>query len=46
MEIHENPEVAKSDGPNMVPLADLEDVLRQVLSVRTALEIAPSVNLK
>lgn len=46
MEIHENPDIAKSDGPNMVPLAHLEDVLRQVLSVRSALEAVPPVMLK
>ena len=33
MEIHENPDVALSDGPNMVPLAQLEVVLRQVLAI-------------
>lgn len=45
MEVHENPDVALSDGPNMVPLAQLENVLKQVLSVRNALEVAPSVSL-
>ena len=46
MEIHENPEVALSDGPNMVPLAQLEDVLSQVVCIRSALEAAPAVRLK
>lgn len=46
MEVHENPEVAKSDGPNMVPLADLENVLQQILIVREALQVAPLVKLK
>ncbi|MDH6058053.1 3-deoxy-8-phosphooctulonate synthase [Umezakia ovalisporum] len=46
MEIHENPEVAQSDGPNMIPLANLEDVLRQILSVRSALDATPPVVLK
>ncbi|HEY9806656.1 MAG TPA: 3-deoxy-8-phosphooctulonate synthase [Candidatus Obscuribacterales bacterium] len=45
MEIHENPDQALSDGPNMIPLAQLESVLKQILSVRSALEVAPSVNL-
>ena len=45
MEVHENPDVAFSDGPNMVPLAKLEAVLKQVLSVRQALAVAPSVKL-
>ncbi|MER3433501.1 MAG: 3-deoxy-8-phosphooctulonate synthase [Leptolyngbya sp. ERB_1_1] len=45
MEVHENPDVALSDGPNMVPLAELENVLKQVLSIRSALEMSPSVSL-
>lgn len=46
MEVHENPEVALSDGPNMVPLAQLEAVLKQILSIRSALEAAPIVSLE
>ncbi|NEO78581.1 3-deoxy-8-phosphooctulonate synthase [Moorena sp. SIO4G3] len=38
MEIHENPDIALSDGPNMVPLAELENVLKGILNVRAALE--------
>lgn len=38
MEVHENPDVAMSDGPNMVPLAQLEGILRQVISIRQSLE--------
>ncbi|HEY9751189.1 MAG TPA: 3-deoxy-8-phosphooctulonate synthase [Allocoleopsis sp.] len=45
MEIHENPDQALSDGPNMIPLAQLEAVLKQILSVRSALEVAPTVDL-
>lgn len=45
MEIHANPDEALSDGPNMVPLNHLEAVLKQILSVRNGLEIAPTVNL-
>ncbi len=37
METHENPEKALSDGPNMVPLADLESVLAQLGRVHAAL---------
>ena len=33
MEVHENPDAAPSDGPNMVPLDRLEFVLGQVLSI-------------
>lgn len=34
MEVHENPDVALSDGPNMIPLSNLKSVLQQVLDVR------------
>ena len=37
MEIHEDPDNAPSDGPNMLPLSQLETTLRQVLAVRAAL---------
>lgn len=45
MEIHENPDMALSDGPNMIPLAQLEVVLKQILSIRNGLEVAPPVCL-
>jgi 2-dehydro-3-deoxyphosphooctonate aldolase (KDO 8-P synthase) len=45
MEIHDNPDVAPSDGPNMVPLHKLEAVLQQVLRVHTALQTAFPVSL-
>jgi 2-dehydro-3-deoxyphosphooctonate aldolase (KDO 8-P synthase) len=34
MEVHENPDVAPSDGPNMIPLRQLEELLKQIISVR------------
>jgi 2-dehydro-3-deoxyphosphooctonate aldolase (KDO 8-P synthase) len=34
MEVHENPEVALSDGPNMIPLDQLEAVLRPIIQIR------------
>ncbi len=37
MEIHAEPDKALSDGPNMVPLAHLEALLKQVQSIREAL---------
>jgi 2-dehydro-3-deoxyphosphooctonate aldolase (KDO 8-P synthase) len=37
MEVHENPEVAMSDGPNMIPLANLEKVLKSILNIRAGL---------
>lgn len=46
MEVHENPDQALSDGPNMVPLEHLEAVLTQIVRVREALNSGPSVNLK
>jgi len=46
MEIHETPDRALSDGPNMVPLAQLEALLTQVLSIRAALEATPPVHLQ
>lgn len=45
MEVHENPDMALSDGPNMVPLAQLETVLKGIVSVRAALETVPTVSL-
>jgi len=46
MEVHENPDQALSDGPNMVPLDKLEDVLTQIVRIREALNSGPSVDLK
>lgn len=37
MEIHEDPAVAKSDGPNSLDFAMADEVLREVLAVRHAL---------
>lgn len=33
MEVHENPDLAPSDGPNMMFLADLEKTLREILNI-------------
>ena len=46
MEVHENPDQALSDGPNMVPLDKLEDVLTQIVQIREALNSGPKVDLK
>jgi 2-dehydro-3-deoxyphosphooctonate aldolase (KDO 8-P synthase) len=35
MEIHENPDAAPSDGPNMLPLEKLEQLLEQLLAIRS-----------
>jgi 2-dehydro-3-deoxyphosphooctonate aldolase (KDO 8-P synthase) len=37
METHSNPAKAFSDGPNQIPLGDLEGVLRQLVAVQAAL---------
>ncbi len=36
MEIHPNPEEALCDGPNSIPLHQVEDLLRQIIKVRNA----------
>ncbi len=36
MEIHEDPDRALSDGPNMVRLADLEGLMRDLVAIRSA----------
>ena len=36
LEVHDNPAEALSDGPNMVPVAELESLLTQVLAVDRA----------
>jgi 2-dehydro-3-deoxyphosphooctonate aldolase (KDO 8-P synthase) len=45
MEIHENPEQALSDGPNMIPLAQLESVLQQILSIHNTCQVSSSLTL-
>ncbi len=36
LETHEDPDSAKSDGPNMIPLDQLPELLDQVLAIRSA----------
>ncbi|MBD2777360.1 3-deoxy-8-phosphooctulonate synthase [Iningainema tapete] len=38
MEIHENPDIALSDGPNMVPLANLEEILKPIINIHNSLQ--------
>ena len=45
MEVHDDPDNALSDGPNMVPLAALPDLLRQVQAIDRARRAAPKVEL-
>lgn len=43
MEVHENPDQAPSDGPNMIPLYQLEEVLRPILEVHQVLKTTQPV---
>lgn len=36
MEVHEDPDNAPSDGPNMVPMSELSDLLAQLLRIQQA----------
>ena len=40
LETHENPEKARSDGPNQLFLADIPEMIGQILAVRRALGMA------
>jgi 2-dehydro-3-deoxyphosphooctonate aldolase (KDO 8-P synthase) len=46
MEIHENPDAALSDGPNMVPLDQLEGLLKQILRIRACVEFSGPENAR
>jgi 2-dehydro-3-deoxyphosphooctonate aldolase (KDO 8-P synthase) len=37
MEVHENPDNAPSDGPNMVSLLHLEEILKPIINIRNSL---------
>ena len=41
MEIHEDPDRALSDGPNMLRLSDLERVLRDLVAIRSSAVMLP-----
>ena len=38
LEIHPDPDRARSDGPNSLPLRDVEPLVRSLLAIRTAVE--------
>jgi 2-dehydro-3-deoxyphosphooctonate aldolase (KDO 8-P synthase) len=40
LEVHDNPKVAKSDGANALESTKLREVLKELLAVRKALEVA------
>lgn len=44
MEVHDNPAVAKSDGANMIPLAELESILKQGLAIDEAMKNCDQIN--
>ncbi len=41
MEVHENPDIAPSDGANMIFLSDLESILTQLLKLREIAAVMP-----
>ena len=43
LEVHDDPDHALSDGPNMVPLASLPALLHQLMAVDAAVRSAPEV---
>ena len=44
MEVHDNPAEAKSDGANMIPLDELENILKQALAVDNAVKNCPEID--
>jgi 2-dehydro-3-deoxyphosphooctonate aldolase (KDO 8-P synthase) len=40
MEVHDNPKEAKSDGANALDTRNLRGVLKELLAVRKALDVA------
>jgi 2-dehydro-3-deoxyphosphooctonate aldolase (KDO 8-P synthase) len=45
METHENPDRAPSDGPNMVPLAKLEALMRQIVEIDSVAKRQPPLGI-
>jgi len=45
MEVHPNPDEAKSDGPNQVPLAQAEELIAQVMQLYNTVKDMPEVRL-
>ena len=38
METHEDPDNAPSDGPNMIPLSEIKNLLKQLVSIDTLIK--------
>jgi len=45
MEVHPNPDEAKSDGPNQVPLSQVEELIEQILKVHELVKAMPALEL-
>lgn len=45
MEVHPNPDEAKSDGPNQVPLSQVEELIEQLLKVHQLVSSMPTLEL-
>jgi 2-dehydro-3-deoxyphosphooctonate aldolase (KDO 8-P synthase) len=45
MEVHPNPDEAKSDGPNQVPLFQVEELIEQLLKVHELVKALPVLEL-
>jgi 2-dehydro-3-deoxyphosphooctonate aldolase (KDO 8-P synthase) len=37
MEVHPDPENAPCDGPNMIPMKEVRDLIKRLLAIRRAL---------
>jgi 2-dehydro-3-deoxyphosphooctonate aldolase (KDO 8-P synthase) len=40
LEVHDNPKIAKSDGANALESTKLREVLKELLAIRQALDLA------
>jgi 2-dehydro-3-deoxyphosphooctonate aldolase (KDO 8-P synthase) len=45
MEVHPNPDEAKSDGPNQVPLAQVEELIAQVIKLHSVVKTMADIQL-
>jgi 2-dehydro-3-deoxyphosphooctonate aldolase (KDO 8-P synthase) len=45
MEVHPNPDVAKSDGPNQVPLAQVKELISQCMKLHQVVQSLPELTL-
>jgi 2-dehydro-3-deoxyphosphooctonate aldolase (KDO 8-P synthase) len=40
LEVHSDPEQARCDGPNSLPITDIEDLVRILLAIHDAVKIS------